>query len=336
MTQRITSFFSKNKQRFALLFRHVRQADVQVFLVCFSIAVVLWFFNALNHPRSEIIKYPIEVIYDSNKYIALEAEPKFILLKVHGTGWQIFWKTVSPKVEPIKIFTPSVISNNRPYLLTKSYLSDINSRAVGLKIENIISDTIPIRLDRKIKRRYFLKIDPFDINLQTNHRIIGDIEFTPKQLTIEGPESYLERIPNPYPVLIPQRNIREDFAKEVMLGFRVQKPALLSLSADEIKVKFKVDEYLYKTNSLVVQLAHFPEDSKFTLHKNHRRVDIRYAFRSKDIGKIRLSDFLIVADFKTFNPKDSTVNLVLKRKPNFIYKDDINFKPKVKLDYEKK
>lgn len=336
MPKRITSFLYKNKQRFALLFRHVCQADVQVFLMCFLIATVLWFFNALNHPQSEIIEYPIDVIYDTDKYIALEEKPEFISLRVHGTGWEILWKTISLDAEPIKIYTPSIVTKERPYLLTNNYLSDINSQTVGIKIKNILSDTIPIKLDRKIKRRYFLKIDPFDINLKTNHRIAGDIEVSPKQITLVGPESYLERLPNPYPIFIPQRNISEDFEKEVALSFKVQNPKLIESNHEKIKIKFKVDEYLYKTNSLVVQLANFPEESDFTLHKNHRRVDVRYAFRSRDIGKIRLSDFLVVADFNTFNPKDSTVSLVLKRKPDFIYKNDINFKPKVKLDYDKK
>lgn len=336
MFKKITPFFHKSKQRFTLLFKHVRHGNVRVFFICLFCATMLWFFNSLNHLQHETINYPIEVVYDTKKYIALEPNLRYIMLRVKGTGWQILWKTLSLKSEPIKIYTPSVISSNNSYLLTNRYEVDIKRQLSGLEVENIITDTIPIRLDKKIKRRYFLNINPFDINLKTNYRIVSEIEVTPKQVLLEGPESYLERIPNPFPVIIPQRNINNDFEKDVKLYFPIQNPDLISSNVKDVKIEFKVEEYLYKTTSLVVRLIHFPEKSGLTLNRNHRRVDITYAFRSKDIGKIRLSDFLLVADFKTFNIQDSTVVLFLKRRPDFISKDDISFKSKVKLDYEKK
>ncbi len=322
-------------QRTSSLIREVRNTNVQVFLTCFVCATFLWFFNALNRVRTEIIDYPIEIVYDAKKYVALEQLPNTIRLQVNGTGWQILWKIIALKTEPIKIYTSSLLNTNKSYLVVNNYRDEINAQTKGVILEGIISDTLSLKLDKRIKRRYFVKVNPFDIDLKTNYKLIGGIDIFPKQITLEGPESYLEKIANPYPLIIPDRSIAQDFEKSIALDLPVQKPELIQASTNKINVKFKVDEYLHNTTNLVIKLVHFPENSKFTLHNNHRRVPVRYAFRKQDIGKIRLADFSIVADFKTFNIQDSTVNLFLKKKPDFISKEDIDFKPIVKLDYDK-
>lgn len=315
--------------------KEVRNTNVQVFFTCFICATFLWFFNALNRPRTEIIDYPIEIVYDAKKYIALDPPPRSIRLKVNGTGWQILWKIISLQTEPIRISTRSLLNTKRSHLLLDEYRDEINTQINGVTLEGIITDNLPLKLDKRIKRRYFVKVNPFDINLETNHKLIGGIDIFPKQITLEGPESYLEKIANPYPLIITDRNISKDFEKSVSLDLPVQKPELIQASSNTINVKFKVDEYLYNTTNLVIKLINFPEKSNFTLHSNHRRVPVRYAFRKQDIGKIRLADFTIVADFKTFNIQDTTVNLFLRKKPDFIAKEDVDFKPIVKLDYDK-
>ncbi len=321
-------------QRTSTFMREVRNTNVQVFFTCFICATLLWFFNALNRSRSEIIDYPIEVVYDAQKYIALEQPPRSIRLKVNGTGWQILWKIIALQTEPIKISTSSLLNTNRTYLVLNDYRDEINTQTKGVILEGIITDTIPLKLDKRIKRRYFVKVNPFDIDLKTNYKLIGGIDIFPKQITLEGPETYLEKIANPYPLIIPERNISKNFEQNVTLDLPVQKPELIKTSSNVINVKFKVDEYLHNTTNLVIKLINFPEETKFTLHSNHRRVPVRYAFRKQDIGKIRLADFSIVADFKTFNIQDSTVHLFLKKKPAFIAKEDVDFKPIVKLDYD--
>ncbi|GAB4397779.1 MAG: hypothetical protein OHK0053_14950 [Microscillaceae bacterium] len=312
---------------------HLRRKNVQVFLLCLFSAALLWVFNALNQERIETVRYPLELLYDSDRFIALEPPPDNVYLKLRGTGWQILWKMLRIQTAPIRILVRGY-SQSRPYLTLTHYRREIENQVIGLKVEYVLNETLSLKLDRKVKRRFFIKVNPFKIRLAPKHRLVSEINIFPRQITLVGPESYLRSLRNPYELSLPDMVHRQDYEAQVTLHLPFENSNLIHQEQSSIDVSFKVAEFVERTARLVIKKENFPSQGHFTIPREERQTEIKYAVPKSALGRIRLKEFVLTADFNTFNPLDSTVALFIRKKPQSVRSDDITFKKRIKLVYE--
>ncbi|NJL12939.1 MAG: hypothetical protein HC913_08045 [Microscillaceae bacterium] len=100
--------------------------------------------------------YPLELLYDNDRFIALEPPPNKVYLKLKGTGWQILWKIFRIQTAPIRILVRGY-SQSRPYLTLAHYRREIENQVTDLKVEYVLNETLSLKLDRKVKRRFSSK-----------------------------------------------------------------------------------------------------------------------------------------------------------------------------------
>lgn len=316
---------------------NLKKKDLKIFMVCVLAATMLWFFNALNRERTEVIAYPIHFKYDKKHYVEVSPLPSKIYLSVKGSGWQIMKKVLRIGVTPIVYELHNPINRNRPYLVASQLRRTINNRVQDVRVEDILTDTISVVMDKYYERDLEVCIDSSAIALKKNHRITSKIHINPTTVKLTGPEKSLRQLSNPFMLSIGNKTISADVAQEVPLHLNITHENIIHKSAKEIEVAFQVTPFIEQKTQLIVNLVNFPTKPRFKLHHKHQKITVTYLFKKEDIGKIRLADFKIVADFKSFRKKDSTVALSLQQKPSFIQKKDIHIHTKrVKLDDEKK
>ena len=317
------------------IFFHPERKKIQAFVFCVLGATLLWFVNALSKERIEVINYPIEFIYNHKKYTSLQEFPKDIPLNIKGSGWQIMKKALRIRVTPIKYEIKDPL-NNPNYILGSTLRADVAKILDDVRLEGILVDTIFIALDQRLNRTFRLALDSSSISLKEGYRLIEPIEIYPDKIALNGPKKVLNELPDPLLVKIKARQINKKITEQAQLEIQHDYAHLVSRDTENIQVMINPTQFITQKKSLIIDIANFPKNSPYSLHRDHRITEISYAFPKKDIGKIRLSDFRIFADFESFRPTDTTVSLVLKSKPAFIKHQDIIFKPRVKLDYEKK
>ncbi|NJL12940.1 MAG: hypothetical protein HC913_08050 [Microscillaceae bacterium] len=166
------------------------------------------------------------------------------------------------------------------------------------------------------------------------HHLVSEINIFPRQITLIGPESYLRALSNPYELFLPDIVHRQNYEAQLKLNLPFENPDLVVQEQANIKVSFKVAEFVEKTARLVIKKENFPSQSRFTIPKEDRQTEVVYAVPKSALGRIRLKEFVLTADFKTFNPVDSTVALFMRRKPQIVRSDGIVFKKRIKLVYE--
>ena len=320
-------------QRLAYLLLRIKKQNLQVFLYCFIGATLLWVMNYLNKERAEVISYPIEFVYDRTKYIEIKKLPNTIKLSVKGTGWQILRKMFRVKSKPIRYNIPYPTHPTRSFLLLSQIQKDIADALKDVKVEEIIHDTVHIKMDKKYTRIIEILVDSVTAPLAKNHRITSSIQIKPNLIVFSGPEKMVRTLPSPLILELGSLVIDENFEKNIPINLPLDTNQLIKKNRESVKISFSVSPYLTQSEKVMINLKNFPAKSSFYLSPNRRQIEISYIVDKQDAEKINPQDFKLVADYETFNPRDSSIAIQLATKPKVIKEEDIRFKRRIKLDY---
>jgi YbbR domain-containing protein len=315
------------------LLRRIKRKDVQVFVVCLLIASVLWVFNSLRKERTEQISYPIEFEYDREQYIALKPFPDRLNINIKGSGWQILRKIFRVRIKPVRYVINPDLHISQPYLLAGQLRRDLLKVLQNVRLEEILTDTLKISIDRKFRRVLTIKIDSQRVDLATNYRITSPISITPNLIAFTGPESFIKSLPNPLYLRLPSDKISQYFQQEVKIDVPKYPDNLITKDEEFIEVKFEVAPYATQRMEVQVERYNFPEKSRFYIDKNQRKISITYSCKRDMASSVKPDQFKFVADFKTFSDGDSTVAVKLHYKPKDIKAEDIIFPPRIKISY---
>lgn len=320
---------SSNRLAYALL--HINKKNLQVFLYCVLGATLLWFFNALNKERTETIRYPIQFEYNQKEYIALHPLPKFVLLNVKGNGWQILKKKLNIKQKPVVYTIPSSRSSTSSarFVLGPQLKRDVINVLTDVRLEDILTDTINLAIDRIHNRIINLKVDSNRIKLPPNFRIVSPISIDPKQVALTGPKNLVSKVPDPFYIRLPGQTIEKNYTQTIPLDLRVKQGILVKKDEEEVKIQFQIDEFLPKNLQVAIEWVNLPKDSSIVMPVLPQKAALSCLVAKSKKSTVQKEDFLLRADFDNLNPADSTVPLQISQKPDMIPHRDIKFTKRV-------
>lgn len=224
------------------LFEKIQKKEIQVFFVCFLVAFVLWLFNYLNKTQTISYNYPIIFEYDKNNYIPLQELPKEFTVNLTGTGWQILKRKMGMGIDPVRYVVRQPVNRPNPYLSGATLRRYLQRVADGLQVGEVITDTIPLLFDKKIKKYFRLSVAPESIQLKKQWQIRGGIRILPEKVMLEGPEKLLLSLPDPWPLRIEQKEISGEFKEMIPLKLEEEKKELVSFEKKEVEVTFNTEE----------------------------------------------------------------------------------------------
>ncbi|MGK7391195.1 MAG: hypothetical protein ACNS60_12640 [Candidatus Cyclobacteriaceae bacterium M2_1C_046] len=287
-----------------------RYSDVRVILLCFLAATTFWFFNALNDTYSASINYPITFSYNEEDYIVMEELPDEVYLNLEGIGWNLFRKSLGIKVTPLRIYLeePSEIN----VIAGSSLPAIISDQLAEFNLNYVLTDSLYIKIDRKVKKTFIVKIDSAAINVAEDHIITSPISFNPDSVTLVGPASILEPIGDTLVLNIPENKISSDYDEEVPITFN--KNELVRKQPEFISVGFNVEELIERELEVNVKATNLPR--QLILADSLVNVEIRV--KESRLGELTPEDIDVVADFRNFNPEDSTIIPTVRFYPNYV------------------
>lgn len=324
---------SGNISRIRKVIQSIAKEDFRVFLACLTIAILLWLFNALNEERTEIISYPIEFEYDKKKYVALQDFPKTISFNITANGWQVMWRKIGIGNETIKYSLKHPIDLSKSEIPSSRLRRSIIRVLEHAKLGDIMTETIPVIMDRRIRRRFKLKIDSTKIPLPEGYRIVSPVKISPSIVTLDGSENQIRALESPFELKVNNVKVNDYVDLDVPIRIRKFKKPIINKSIEKVKVSFGLAKFITRKISIPVDKVNFPKKSKYYLNKKQRFIQVEYTFKESDKGRIRLSQFEIEADFKSFNEDKKTIELRLKKSPKYILKNDIKFPRKLVMSY---
>jgi hypothetical protein len=293
-------------------------------LLCFTAATTFWLLNALNKTYTNIrTTYPLAFVYNEEKYIPLNPLPDEIEINVSGKGWKLLRKSLMLDVRPAEILIQSI--PRQDYLTGPALRSNVASVLDGLQLNFIFTDTIAFKFDRRIRRKIPLVVDSAAIVTAPNAFIASPVLVTPDSVLFDGPASIVGKLSEPFPVKLPVTNLDRSFKRFVPVDYPHK--SLVTASISDVEVSFAISPLSWREVSLTAGRQNFPDS---LLNPVTETVTVRYGYAPGYAARISPDQFAVNLDYSQFNPKDSTVAVVVTQKPPLVRK--VTVEPKrVKL-----
>ncbi|TRX48904.1 hypothetical protein FNH22_28115 [Fulvivirga sp. M361] len=281
--------------------RPVKTYRFRIIILCLLAATIFWFFNALNESYSARVQYPLEFIYDTEKYVAVDKLPDEIQLNVNGLGWNLLRNNLGIKVTPVSIplespTTMKKISGTAVPVFIADQLGEFD-------LNFVITDTLSLNIDQIKHKLFFLKIDSAAISMEDSYQITSNIDFSPDTVRLEGPSTVLEELPDTLRITIAQKELDEDYNEILPIAINHTKASLINRNPPTVNVQFDVERFVRVSVSVPLVPVNLPKNTSIT----PEQLLIQYEIpESKESVPVK-EDFEILLDYSKIDGNDSTI-----------------------------
>ncbi len=224
-------------------------------LLCIFAAAIFWTLNALNKNYSTNINFSVAFEYDEENYIPVKTLPEQVKLNVSGLGWDLFRKSSGLKVAPLRIplENPSEVKK----IVGASLPPLFSTQLEGIQINFVLTDTIHLNIDPKVKRQILLTVD-VEPYLKKDFAPASAITIQPDSVWLEGPQSLINALPASLPLSLP-RSIDQSIDERIELKLSGD---LIRASPSVVNVKFSVDRLVELSDTVALQVINIPKEVK--------------------------------------------------------------------------
>jgi hypothetical protein len=215
------------------------------------------------------------------------------------------------------------------YLTGIAMLPSVTEQLEDIRVNYILDDTLFFDFDRRVTKQIALRVDSANVSLAENYRITSPISLEPTFITLEGPAALVGKLPDEIYIDLPNEDIDEEYNETLPVDY-IQN-SLITADQARVRVRFAVGQFVREVQRVPIQTVSFPE--KDTPALPSPEAEVQYWVRQQDADKARLQDFRVVANYDSYNPKDSTVRLTVVMRPGFV-REVAPLAPTVKLRYE--
>lgn len=293
-------------------------------------AATFWVLNALNKDNyTTVVDFPIEIIFDTEEFRAVENLPNRIKLEINGNGWDLLRKYFKVNESPflIEINNPAT----KDYLLTSEIRRGLAESLNPSSLTSILTDTVKFRIDKVVTRKIKVQPDTSSNYLAKNFRLTTPIEIDPAVVSIKGPTSVLQKLDGILKVDLNEDKINKNFNKIITLDLPDSLEEYLELEEESVHVRFEVIQMLEGNKRLRLKLVNFPNN--VSLVQQPGTIIMSYLIDERKLEDLKALEFEAILNYNNRNAQDSTINVQVLPKPNYL--ENIKFEPEVlKLRYD--
>lgn len=266
-----------------LSFLRFNNKNWKVILLCIFAAAIFWIFNSLNKNYSASIDFPLAFDYDQESYVAVKSLPDEIKLNVTGLGWDLFRKSAGLKVPPLRIplENPSEVKK----IVGATLPALFSGQMEGLQINFVITDTLHLQIDPKVRKRIKIKIDSVGQYVRAGYGISGPIVITPDTVWLEGPQSLVTVVPDNFLVKPDANNLDESFDESVAVNVS---SSLIQVNPPTVQVSIPVSKLVQMSDSASLTIINIPRGLKTVaeIDKIHFRYEIPADLQNSQVGQV--------------------------------------------------
>lgn len=190
------------------------EKKTHVIVASIFLSVLVWLSVSMNNEYSISVKVPLRISNIPDELALGNPVPSTILVRVHGTGWQLaaayFSTTSSINIDGANLSRQRVILTGRDL----GYSLDLGSSA---EVLGFTPDTVIITIDTIITKKVPV-IARVDVQPKQNFTIVGNLRVAPDSVYITGARRLIDRINSWYTAPKRYRNAAEDIDATLRLS----------------------------------------------------------------------------------------------------------------------
>tara|TARA_B100001094_G_scaffold143356_1_gene138886 strand:- start:194 stop:1093 length:900 start_codon:yes stop_codon:yes gene_type:complete len=234
----------------------------KIFFYCFLAGSLIWLFNELNNRSNATIFYPINFEYDEpENFIEIEPNPNLVEISINGTGWNLLRNLfkINIKKAEYKLNNPAQIK----HVPSSSLIPNISESLENISLNYVVTDSVFFNIELKKTKSLMLKFDSLGVDLRDNFKVVSDIIISDEIISVQGPESLINNLPDEYFLKLKEKNIGRNINSNISIepfgNFSEVSPNIVTVNFlvsefinDEITLDLKYDEDGYDIDTIIV------------------------------------------------------------------------------------
>lgn len=292
--------------------RQLLSKKVGTFLICLSIASLLWMVHALNRNYQYTLRIPVKFSnLPTNKLIVGEL-PDQLDVDIKASGLKLIFISLKDHTEPLLIDFNALKTNakSQAYSISNGNFNLKNTINFDVEILKIRPDTL---FFSSIKGKS--KLLPIKANLQTSflpgYSITSKPVITPAYVTVTGDSIALNQIDTVYTNAVNIKDIHDNY--NAIVGLKKNSEAI-NYNVKDVQLSFNVDRLTEATIKLPVQILNKTTGERIKLLPDV--VTVTYLVSMNDYDNIDANSFKASVNYHQILAKQKTLPVELNVAPS--------------------
>ncbi len=290
-------------------------SNIKVVVLCIVTATTFWILNALNKSDyNTIVDFPIEFTYDQEEFVPVGNLPERLQIEINGNGWDLLRKYFQVNESPFVIDLTSPSKDQ--FLATADLKRPLAEFISPTELVSILEDSVFFQIDPITTLSLKPTLDSSSYELADNHKIIGDVTFTPSEILLKGAKSVLESFDGEFPIRLDEDDVAEKVSKKVLVQIPAYLENVVTSEDESILVSFDVVSFLEGNQKLTSVKRNFP--NSVSLENEEAPILFYYLVDSREIEPFQEIEFEAIIDYFSTNLEDSTIQIKVNPIPEYM------------------
>lgn len=295
-----------------------------VYMICVSIATILWLMTKLNKEYTTTFSYPVVYRNLPKNKINVSNTPKKLTFEVQANGFVLIGKLISTSFQPIRIDINDYIKKTN--IKTKEGKIQINTNIIKEKINNQIGNNVKItQILPEIIDFNFVSSIPKKVaviadikySIKKQHIQTKPLMISPDSIEINGPKNIMDTITKVYTKNILLGEIYDN--KEIKLELvHIEN---IIFDKEDVKVSISIEQSTEVKKKFGIKIKNLPDSLNMKLFPN--TVEVTYETGLSMYKSNIDTNFIFYVDFND-TKNNNKLPILTKNIPNGIYKKTLN------------
>ena len=301
-----------------------------IYLFFLLIAVVVWYFNALNKNYTTDLRFKINYENLPDDKVLVNAPPGEITLTVNAQGFTLVKYQMSLRLYPLVVDASYSSLRHLPnapegsyYITTQTIFDLIDSQlSSDIRLGRISPDTLHFFFSEMVQKEVLVK-STIDLQYEKQFLPKGNLRLEPSTVTVSGPSAIVDTMKFVYTKAGKYKKLKDTLKASVAL----QPVDMLKYSEKEVTLIQPVEKHTEATLNVPIEAINLPEGLVMKTFPGTVMVNCMVAI--SEYEKLQAYQFRAVVDYNAIadireNQAKIKVNLV--KSPDYV--SDVRFHPK--------
>lgn len=292
--------------------RRLFSKKIATFMICLSVASLLWVVHALNINYKYSLSVPVTFLnLPTNKLIVGDL-PEKLQIDIKASGLKLVFISLKKNINQLTIDFNSLKTN------AKSHAYSISNGNFNLKSAiNFDVDILKIRPDTLFfsLNKGNSKLVPVRANVLSNcalgYSIVSKPIITPAYINVTGDSIALLKLDTIYTQLINLKDVNQNYSATIALKKTVSG---INYTTKDVQVSFEVDRLTEAKLKIPIQIQN--KNTKETIKLIPEFVTISYLVAMKEYDNVDVNSFKATVNYNQIKLKQKTLAVEITRMPS--------------------
>ena len=292
--------------------RRLLSQKVVTFLICLSIASLLWVVHALNRNYTYTIKIPVRFINLPNNKLIVGDLPETLDVDIKASGLKLLFISLKKLTTHVDVDFTSLKTNAKAqaYSIKNGNFNVKSSINFEVEVMKIRPDTLFFTSGKGKSKLLPIKLN-LSADFSPGFSITSKPVITPAYVTVSGDSTELNKLDTIHTYQVNLKDVHDNYSHNVYLKKTSES---VTYNIKDVNLSFNVDRLTEATLKIPVHILNKTNDKKIKLLPEV--VSVTYLVPMKDYDNIQANSFRAVVNYHDIEQKHKKLKVNLITSPS--------------------